>query len=526
MTNSIADLSMAEVLLLIGSNTTTAHPVIAMQLNQALKRGMKLIVIDPRKTTLARRAHLHLQIIPGTDVAILKAIMRVIVEEGLADEEFLHGRVEGYEEFKERLNELTLQQAASICGVPAEKIVKAARLYAGAGRAAVAYCLGVTQHAHGTDNVRSVANLAMLTGNIGRPGTGVNPLRGANNVQGCCDVGGLPDLLPGYQRVEDPQARARFESAWGVKLDERPGLTVTEMIDAANAGEMKAMYIMGENPVISDPDANHVVSGLKNLDFLVVQDIFLTETAQLAHVVLPGVTFAEKNGTFTNTERRVQRVRKAIQPVGSARPDWQIIRDIANLMGAGWSYESPKDVMNEVRDLVTQYGGIRYGRIDKQGIQWPCPKDTHPGTTILHAETFICGKGKMAAVNFIEPSELPDEEYPFIFNTGRSLYHFHTGSMTRRSRSLDELMPVARVDINPADANQLKISDGDKVKVISRRGKIVATAAVTDTTAEGAVFLPFHFAEAAANLLTNTARDPVCKIPELKVCAVRIEKIG
>ncbi len=526
MTNSIGDLSMAEVLLLIGSNTTTAHPVIAMQLNGPLREGgMKLIVVDPRRTELARRADIHLQINPGTDVALLKAIMRVIVDEGLQDSLFISGRVEGFGEFRESLEELTLEQAADICGVPAKDIVRAARLYAGSGRSAVAYCLGVTQHAHGTDNVRAVANLAMLTGNIGRPGTGVNPLRGANNVQGACDMGGLPDLLPGYQKVIDSEARSRFEDAWGTALDSQPGLTVTEMIDAANSGRIKAMYIMGENPAISDPDASHVVSGLKNLDFLVVQDIFLTETAALAGVVLPGATFAEKNGTFTNTERRVQRVRKAIDPVGDARPDWRIVRDIANLMGAGWNYGSPKEIMKEIREVVRQYGDIRYARIDQRGIQWPCTKDSHPGTAILHEETFICGRGKMAAVDFIEPEEMPSPEYPLILNTGRALYHFHTGSMTRRSRGLDQLLPGALVDMNPADAARMGIADGDTIKVTSRRGQIEATARLTDRCAAGAVFLPFHFAEAAANLLTNTARDPVCKIPELKVCAVGVEKL-
>ncbi|MEK7817198.1 MAG: molybdopterin-dependent oxidoreductase, partial [Actinomycetota bacterium] len=323
MTNSIADLDMADVMLLVGSNTTTAHPVIAMRLNKALKRGMKMIVVDPRRTTLARKASLHLQLRPGTDVALLKALMRVIGDEGLQDEDFIRERTEGYDDLLKSLDEMSLEQAAAICGVAVADIMEAARLYATAGRASVVYCLGVTQHSHGTDNVRCIANLAMLTGKIGRPGTGVNPLRGANNVQGCCDMGALPDLFPGYQKVGLDVTMENFKQAWSMELNRKPGLTVTEMIDAANSGDMKAMYIMGENPVLSDPDATKVVTGLKNLDFLVVQDIFLTETAALADVVLPGATFAEKNGTFTNTERRVQRVHKAIEPVGEARADWQ-----------------------------------------------------------------------------------------------------------------------------------------------------------------------------------------------------------
>ncbi len=524
MTNSIADLVTADVVLLMGSNTTTAHPVIAMRLNQALAAGMKLIVIDPRATTFARRADIHLALNPGTDVALLKAMMRVIVEEGLEDSSFIEMRTEGYEELRRSLEELSIGQAAAITGIAEEDIRAAARLFAGSGRSAIVYCLGVTQHAHGTDNVRSIANLAMITGSIGLPGTGVNPLRGANNVQGCCDMGGLYNLLPGYKSVEDGEARERFAAAWGGEIDPRPGLSVTEMIEAAGTGELKAMYIMGENPMLSDPDAAHVKSGLENLDFLVVQDIFLTETAALADVVLPGATFAEKNGTFTNTERRVQRVHKAVEPPGEARPDWRIVRDVANAMGADWQYQSPKDVMNEVRQLVPQYGGIRYARLEKGGIQWPCPAESHPGTAILHQEEFICGRGKLAAVDFIPADELPDDEYPFIFNAGRDLMHFHTGSMTRRSRSLDQLVPGPLVDINPADAAKLGIEDGTRITVTSRRGSITAAARLTDSTPRGSVFLPFHYAEAAANLLTNTARDPICKIPELKVCAVRVEK--
>lgn len=524
MTNSVGDLTEADVVLLIGSNTTTAHPVISMQLNQSLRRGMKLIVVDPRKTTLARKADFFLQIRGGTDIALLKGMMRVIADEGLQDDGFIRDRTENYEELVAGLNEMTVEEYAATCGVAVEDMAAAARLFARSGYGAIAYCLGVTQHTHGTDNVRCIADLAMMTGHVGRPGTGVNPLRGANNVQGCCDMGGLVSLLPGYQPVDSDEARARYGEAWGAELSPVIGKTLTEMVDAANAGELKAMYIMGENPMLSDPDVNHVRSGLENLDFLVVQDIFLTETAQLADVVLPGATFAEKDGTFTNTERRVQRVRKAVDPVGDARPDWLIVRDVANLMGSGWDYDSAADVMDEVNRLVPQYGGTSYERLEQCGLQWPCPDKDHPGTRILHMENFICGKGKMADISYREAQELPDEEYPFVFNTGRHLMHFHSGSMSRRSRSLDILDPEALIDINPEDAVRLGIKEGDMVTLASRRGELTAKAMITTRSAPGTVFMPFHYAEAAANLLTNSARDPICKSPELKVCAVRIEK--
>lgn len=527
MTNSINDLASADVLLLIGSNVTSAHPVIGMELNKGLRRGMKMIVVDPRVTTIARRADLHLRINPGTDVALLKGMMRLIIDEGIQNQDFILRRTEGLNDLVDSLEEMTVEQYAAICGVPVDDLVKAARMYAMEENSSICYCLGVTQHSHGVDNVRSVANLAMLTGNIGRPGVGVNPLRGANNVQGCCDMGGLPDLLPGYKKVEDAVSRGKYEQAWGVSLNPDPGLTVTEMIDACLCRDMKAMYIMGENPAISDPDVNHVVEALKKLDFLVVQDIFLTETAACADVVLPGATFAEKHGTFTNTERRVQRVHRALDPPGQARSDWRIVRDVANAMGAGWRYDSAKDVFNEARVVIDhQYGGIRYGRIERGGIQWPCPKDSHPGTAILHTDKFACGLGKLAAIDFIASAELPDEEYPFIFNTGRHMMHFHTGSMTRRSRGLDEMVPGPLADVNPADAGRLGIVSGDTVRITSRRGEISVKARVTGSTPEGSVFLPFHFAEAAANVLTNPERDPIAKIPELKVCAVRVEKVG
>jgi predicted molibdopterin-dependent oxidoreductase YjgC len=384
--------------------------------------------------------------------------------------------------------------------------------------------MGITQHTSGTDNVFAIANLAMLTGNIGRESTGVNPLRGQNNVQGACDMGALPPLLPGYQKVIDAEVRAKFESAWDVKLPDKPGLTVVEMLNEAGK-KIKAMYIMGENPMISDPDITHVEEGLKELDFLVVQDIFLTETAKLADVVLPAVSFAEKNGTFTNTERRVQLVRKAIEPIGAARPDCMIIVELANKMGYKMQYESSAAIMDEISKLTPSYAGISHQRLEKEGgIQWPCTNPNHPGTKFLHKDKFVIGKGKFKPIKYKEPAEVPDDEYPFRLTTGRMLYHYHTGSMSRRSKGLDEICKEGYIEINPQDANSLGINNQDTIVVSSRRGKINIKAKITDRVDKGVVFIPFHFAESAANVLTNTALDPIAKIPELKVCAVRIEK--
>ena len=401
-------------------------------------------------------------------------------------------------------------------------------MYATNRPAAIFYAMGITQHSHGTDNVIAVANLAMLTGNIGKPGSGVNPLRGQNNVQGACDMGALPNVYPGYQAVTNEAIKEKFEAAWGCSLPPtKPGLTITEMLDAADSGQIKAIYIMGENPVLSEPEAKHAEEALQKLEFLVVQDFFLTETARSAHVVLPGVTFAERDGTFTNTERRVHRVRKAIEPISNAKPDWWITCQIGQRMGSpGFAFTHPSQIMDEIARLTPSYGGISYRRLEKGGLQWPCPTKEHPGTPILHTETFSRGKGQFMPLEYRPSIELPDDEYPLMLTTGRSLFHFHTGTMSRKVKGLNIFRGEELVEINPRDASALGIADGDTVKVVSRRGAVVAKAKVTEVSPVGVVFMTFHFAESPTNQLTNPALDPVAKIPEFKVCAVRIEKNG
>jgi predicted molibdopterin-dependent oxidoreductase YjgC len=393
-------------------------------------------------------------------------------------------------------------------------------------KAAIFYTMGITQHTHGTDNVKALANLAMLCGNVGFPGTGVNPLRGQNNVQGACDMGGLPNVFPAYQSVTDPALVEKMEKAWGVSgLSNQPGLTLMEMTQAALDKEVRGLYIFGENPVVSDPDTHHLTKALQSLDFLVVQDLFLTETAQLADVVLPGVSFAEKEGTFSNTERRVQRVRQAIPPQGEARPDWQIFVDLANRMGLPMTYENPEAIFEEICSVTPSYAGITYKRINRIGLQWPCPTSDHPGTPYLHGERFTRGLGKFHALTYRGPIEVQDDEYPLILTTGRILYQYHTGTMTRKSKGLEDIAPECLIEISPADAQSMKIDEGEKVKVISRRGDLEAKVKITDRSPKGTIFIPFHYAEASANRLTLTALDPVAKIPELKVCAVRVEKL-
>ncbi|MGB2781423.1 MAG: formate dehydrogenase subunit alpha [Phycisphaerae bacterium] len=524
MTNSIADLEQADVIFVIGSNTTECHPVIGAAVKRAVRFGKtRLLVADPRVIELAEIADLHLQHRGGTDVALVSALLHVILAEGLEDKEFIAQRTEGFEDLRRAVEPYTPEMAAKITGVPAEKIVEAARLYAGAGAAAVIYSMGITQHTTGTDNVLALANLAMATGNLGRPGTGVNPLRGQNNVQGACDMGALPDVFPGYQKVDDAAARAKFEKAWGRPLPSKPGLTVVEILNAAAEGKIKALYIVGENPMLSDPDLTHVEKALKNLDFLVVQDIFLSETARLADVVLPAAGFAEKDGTFTNTERRVQRVRRGLDPPGEARADWEILSDLARRMACPMDYADPSAVQDEIASLTPSYAGITYERLEGGGLQWPCPDREHPGTPILHKDRFTRGRGKFHTVEFIPPKELPDEEFPFLLSTGRILQHFHTGTMSRRSEVLDRLVSVGAIEIHPDDAARLSIADSQPVRVASRRGEITSQARLTERVARGTAFLAFHYRESPANRLTLAALDPVAKIPELKVCAVRIE---
>ena len=522
MSNSIADFAKADLLFVIGSNTTECHPIIGRTIRQALASGStKLIVADPRATELSKLAAVHLRHKPGSDVALLNAMMHVIIDEELHDKKFIEERTECFEEMAETVKRYTPDMAEEITGVRKSDIVKAARLFADAGKAAILYGMGITQHTTGTDNVKSVANLLMLTGNMGREGTGFSPLRGQNNVQGACDMGALPNVFPGYQRVDNPDARTKFESAWGCALCDKPGLPVTEMMGAVSQGEIKAMYVVGENPMMSEPYLAHVKQAMGRLEFLVVQDIFPTETAVMADVILPAAAFAEKNGTFTNTERRVQRLAKAVEPPGDARPDWQIVSALAEKMGHPFAYESAEDIMEEIAALTPIYGGIHYDRLDKYGLQWPCVDRLDPGTPILHKGKFTRGLGKFHAVDYKPPAESISEDYPLILTTGRVLEHWHTGSMSRRSEVLDKLNPNASVDIHPTDALKLGIVDGDMLAIASKRGKIETPVRITDETSPGLAFMAFHWHESPVNTLTNDALDPVAKIPEFKVTAIR-----
>ncbi|MFC2007077.1 formate dehydrogenase subunit alpha [Chloroflexota bacterium] len=528
MTNSIEDIKHTKCILAIGTNTTSAHPVIAMFIRQATMKGTRLIVANPLEIDLVRYADLWLQHRPGTDVALLMGIMKLIVDEGLMDSDFIEQRCENFDAFRESLDNFPLDLVVQITGVPGDKITEAARMYATSDPAMLFYAMGITQHSHGTDNVMATANLAMLTGNIGKPGSGVNPLRGQNNVQGACDMGALPNVYTGYQSVADAAIKEKFETAWDCSLSSSPGKVLTEIIPAAEKGEIKAIYLMGENPVLSDPDATHVAKALSNLEFLVVQDMFLTETAQLADVVLPSTSFAEKDGTFTNTERRVQRVRQAIEPIGNSKPDWWITSQIARRMGGkGFDYEHPSQIMEEIASVTPSYGGISYHRLDEEsGLKWPCPTEEHPGTAILHMEKFSRGRGLFMPLEYKLSAELPDEEYPLILTTERSLFHYHTGTMTRKVKGLNIFHNAELVGINPEDAEALGIEDGEVVHIISRRGEVTAKASVTEASPAGVVSMSFHFSESPTNQLTNPAFDPVSKIPELKVCAVRIKKNG
>jgi formate dehydrogenase major subunit len=527
MTNSIEEVKDADVIFITGTNTTENHPVIGAMVKQAINNGTKIIVADPREIELSKYAEVHLQLKPGTNIALFNGMMNVIINEKLEDEEFIKERTENFEEMKKAVMKYPPEKAAEICGVDAEDIRKAARLYAKADSGSILYAMGVTQHSSGTNQVMSTANLAMLCGNMGKEGTGVNPLRGQNNVQGACDMGALPGDLPGYQKINKPEVIEKFNNAWGVKLSTNPGLTVPEMIIKAHEGHVKLMYIMGENPMVSDPDTNHVRESLGNLDFLIVQDIFLTETAELADLVLPASTFAEKDGTFTNTERRIQRVRKAIEPVGESKPDWVILMEIMNKLGYNKTYNNPMEIMEEIASVTPSYGGIDYERIEEEGIQWPCPSKDHPGTKFLHKGKFSRGKGLFNAIEYTPSVELADDEYPLVLTTGRILYQYHTRTMTDKSEGLTKIAPESYIEMNPKLAAELKIEDGEKVKVSSRRGEIFTKAKVTDTITNNVVFIPFHYAEGAANVLTNAdSLDKKAKIPELKVCAVKVDKIS
>ena len=529
MTNSINEIGSASCVFAIGTNTTVAHPIIGLQIRQAQQNDAKLIVANPRRINLCRFADVFLQHRPGTDVALLMGMMRVIVDEGLFDSSFIEGRTEGFEAFSASLSSFDLDRVEQITGVERKNIIEAARIYATCKPATILYAMGITQHSHGTDNVLAISNIALITGNIGKPSTGVNPLRGQNNVQGACDTGALPGVYPGYQKVGDPAVRRKFESAWGCSLNESPGLTHVEIFDAIYARTIKTLYLVGENPILSEANATHVEEAINRLEFFVVQDIFLSETARLADVVLPAVTFAEKDGTFTNTERRVQRVYKAIEPIGDAKPDSWITCQIAKKLDAkGFDFSHPREIMDEIASLTPSYAGISYERLEKGGLQWPCPAgEHHPGTPILHTERFATenGRAKLVPLEYKPSAELPDDQYPLILTTERSLYHFHTATMTRKVAGLNVLRDRELVEINPKDATALGIADGETVRVVSRRGEVTADAKVTDVSPPGVICMTFHFAESPTNVLTSSALDPVAKIPETKVCAVRIERL-
>ncbi len=525
MTNSIEEIERADCIFIIGSNTSIAHPLIATRVFRAKARGAKVIVADPRKIPIIAQSDLHLQQNLGTDVALINGLMHLILKKGLQDQAFIDERTENFEEFKKVIEKYPPEKVSEITGIPVADLEKAAEYYAKAERASILYTMGITQHTTGVDNVKSLANLTMITGNIGKESTGLNPLRGQNNVQGACDMGGLPNVYTGYQTVIDPAVRQKFEAAWGAKLSDKVGLTATEVFPAILDGKVKGLIILGENPVVSDADCHHVEKALKALDFLLVIDIFKTPTADLAHVVLPGAAFAEKEGTFSNTERRVQLLRKAVDPPGEAKADWRIIQELSTRFGYAMDYESPRAIMEEIARLTPSYGGINFDRLQGDGLQWPCPNPEHGGTKFLHTGRFTRGKGLFSAIEYKPAAELPDEEFPFQLTTGRVHVHYHTGTMTRNSPSLEREISECFLEINPADATELEIAEGDWVTLQSRRGSVSTRVKLTSSINRKSVFMPFHFLESRANILTNPAFDPIAKIPEFKVCSVKLQRM-
>lgn len=527
MTNTIEEILDQDVIFVTGSNTTETHPVIGTRIRQAKKRGAKLIVADPRRIDLAIGADIFLQINPGTNIALFNGMLNIIIEEGLEDKDYIAERTENFEEIKNIIKEYTPTVVAEICGIQEDDLRAAARLYAKAERSGIYYSMGVTQFSTGAQGVMSVSNLALACGKLGKPSCGVNPLRGQNNVQGSCDMGALPTDFTGYQKVAKPEVIEKFKNAWGVdSLSQTPGLTVTEIVDNCG-GKIKLLYVMGENSMLSDPDLNHVEAQLQKLDFLIVQDIFLTETAQFADVVLPAASFAEKDGTFTNTERRVQRVRKAVEPVGLAKADWEIVSEVSKRLGYENKFNSASEIMDEIASLTPSYGGIAYDRLETlSGLQWPCPTKEHSGTKYLHAEKFSRegGKATFKPTVYLEPKEVPDEDFPLVLMTGRILYQYHTRTMSGKNEGLNKIAGSAYIEINPANARKLGVNDGDGVVVSSRRGEVKAKAVVTEKVEENVTFMPFHFADGPANKLTLSAIDPQAKIPEFKVCACNVLK--
>jgi formate dehydrogenase alpha subunit len=535
--NSYVDYEEAGCVMVVGADASANHPVIAVRFRRAMSRGARIIVINPKRVELCDQADLWIQQRPGTDVALFNAMAKVILDEGLANLEFIRTRTEDFDAWQASLAPFTLPYAAALTGVPAEDIARAARWYARppfAGSCLV-WGMGITQHVNGIHNAHALLNLSLVTGQLGFPGSGISPLRGQNNVQGCGDAGCIPTNLPGYQDYSEASL-AKFERAWSVRPPAGTGLVVTEMVEACLRGDLRAMYVVGENPLLSEPDLNHAQKAIAQLDCLVVQDLFMHETAEQAHVFLPAAAFAEKEGTFTNSERRVQRVRGAIEPPGEARPDWWITAELARRVArrlalpvaSQFRYRGAADVFDEMASLVPFLGGIDHARLDREGgLQWPCPSADHPGTRYLYAESFPRGKGKFVpAQQTVEAAELPDADYPFVLNTGRLLYHWHGGTITRRVEGLLELAPRLEVAIHPADARGIGVETGEPIRVTSRRGELTGYARLTEAVRRGAIFVPFvKLADSAANFLTNSAHDPASKIPEFKVCAVRVEAV-
>ncbi|MGX0056126.1 formate dehydrogenase alpha subunit [Enterococcus faecalis] len=527
MTNPIADITEdVDMILLVGSNPEEAHPVIGAQIRQAIQRGTQVVVVDPRKINLVKDSALHLQVQAGTNVAFANGMMHVILKEGLADRHFIEERTEGFSDLEKMVADYTPEKVAEICHIHPEDLIQATRMYAKAEKAPIIYCLGVTEHSTGTEGVMSMSNLAMLVGKVGKPGCGVNPLRGQNNVQGACDMGCMPYDFPGYQKVNNPEVIDKFEKAWHVPLNRNTGLTSTKVLPAAAAGNVKGLYIFGEDPIVTDPDTGHVRQALESLDFLVVQELFMTETAAYADVVLPGISYAEKDGTFTNTERRVQRVRKAVEPRGQAREDYEIFCEVMTRMGYPCAYESAKEIMKEISAVTPSFGGINYERLEKESLQWPCRSLTDPGTPIMHVGSFARGKGLFKAIPYKQAQELPDEEYPYLMSTGRMLYHYNTRAMTGRTEGINQIANHSYIEINAVDAQALGIQEGDKVEVHSRRGKIETYAAVGNRVFPQEVFMTFHFPDGNVNEITNAVFDDIATIPEYKVCAVAIKPVN
>jgi len=524
MTNSIDEMKDAACIFVIGSNAPEAHPLVGWRMRTAKDNGRKIIIADPRRIDVAEYADIFIQLYPGTDIALLNCMMNVIIAEGLEDKKFISERTENFEEVKKTVAKYTPEYTAPIVGVDAGVLVKAARMYATSKPASIAYTMGITEHTVGTHNVMSVANLAMLTGNVGIESAGVNPLRGQCNVQGACDVAALPNFYPGYQKVDDPAVRDKFEKAWGVKLSPKPGLTTTDMVQEAEAGNMKAFYIIGENPVISEPNITMVRKAIEKLEFVAIQELYMSATAELADVVLPGASFAEKTGTFTNTERRVQLINKAIEPIGESRADWQIICNLATKMGGRFDYKDTAEIMDEIASVAPIYGGISHERIREVGLQWPCPAKDHPGTKYLHKDKFARGLGRFHGIEHEPPAEVPDGEYRYILSTGVMRFFVNTATVTRRTHLLDREFPYMFVEVNSRDAEKLAIRDMDLCVVTTRRGMLNVKARVSDKAKEGVLWMPFHYPEAPANLLTIDAFCPISKIGEYKACAAKLEK--